>query len=679
MGRGTETKTKKGSDATKGRGGKGAGEKDPKGERPPRHHKHHRHHDHDDGCGCGCDIDIQITDPGEVNIYNCSSPPSGGKTQGDGGGGSDGGRCPWPEGTCIPVAAGAKHKLSREQKLNRLAEGTPVPSALAASVIQMMRRYTSGESPGNDLEASVFPIFGKIGGDLVNCTLSGFDSLPKPLTSKLYDQSLLADPSQPLDEDVLTKALADEVVQRMGLLVFNDPQGMGQERPGKMRVEPPQGEITPSQVRICKVNGLRTANWVPDLSPGDWTPDEIQHQCSTQIVNGQPILDCEVQTSNCPGNTLNGGVCGRVLNVAYGDGILLEGVNFFSVDAKVRFTDPQTANPVRDVDTQVWGDVDTPVTDSNGQLINDCRVDDRLTFNIPDDLAPGIYWIQVVVPNTTGIPEYGPELTSTTEFLNVLPSPNDRFEIVTEWINAREETSPAWWGSDEVGLHTMAAAWNTSQQDGSMQLIDLPDFIDPNYRPLMQDRRFKDLEDMDFDSGTNKDITRPVFQPDEPWLGMVLVVLGDEIDSSSAYHHQVTQSWDYFVQLVKEELPYISAAVGYAGKDLLDDFSWTKVIVEGAALLLLAGIDGLIALWAPADPIIRDTIALSVNDFANLTSANAPAPAPTTYDQPSGIKVDINKTIPPVKGPLEYHETRQYRCADQDSAYEITYRFARTA
>src|SRR5215472_14369553 len=90
------------------------------------------HHGAGDDCGC-CDVDIHITDPGEVNIYNCSAPGTGGsQCDGDGDGGGDGGgRCPWPEGTCIPVAAGAKHKLSREQKLSRLAEGTPVPSAIA--------------------------------------------------------------------------------------------------------------------------------------------------------------------------------------------------------------------------------------------------------------------------------------------------------------------------------------------------------------------------------------------------------------------------------------------------------------------------------------------------------------------------------------------------------------------
>jgi hypothetical protein len=52
---------------------------------------------------------------------------------------------------------------------------------------------------------------------------------------------------------------------------------------------------------------------------------------------------------------------------------------------------------------------------------------------------------------------------------------------------------------------------------------------------------------------------------------------------------------------------------------------------------------------------------------------------PTTYNASEGMVVNVNKTIPPVKLPTEYHETREYVCADQDSRYEIRYRFARTA
>jgi hypothetical protein len=209
--------------------------------------------------------------------------------------------------------------------------------------------------------------------------------------------------------------------------------------------------------------------------------------------------------------------------------------------------------------------------------------------------------------------------------------------------------------------------------------VDLPDLNDPNKRANTQEQPFKNIQNVDFDSGTSRDITRKVFAPDKPILAVLLVVLGDEIDSQGAYDDQVTSSWEYFKDLVKDELPYIEAAVGAGGADLLKNFSWTKVILEVAALVVLGGIDALIAWWAPADPIIRDSIALSVTDLATLTSTNAPAPDPRTFSSTSGIVVNVNKTIPPVKLPLEYHETREYVCDSQDSRYEITYRFARVA
>ncbi|MCW2783250.1 MAG: hypothetical protein JWR35_3699, partial [Marmoricola sp.] len=61
------------------------------------------------------------------------------------------------------------------------------------------------------------------------------------------------------------------------------------------------------------------------------------------------------------------------------------------------------------------------------------------------------------------------------------------------------------------------------------------------------------------------------------------------------------------------------------------------------------------------------------------TSADFPAPDPSSYTADHGIVVNINKTVPPVKIPLEYHETREYVCSDQDSRYEVTYRFNRIA
>jgi hypothetical protein len=613
-----------------------------------------------------CDIDIHIDARGDVNIFNCSTP--GGRGQST--------ECPpfTPSGTCIPVAAGAKHKLSRDQKLARLAQGVPVPSSLAAAAMQIIRRFLLGKSPANPLEVAVFASLAKTSRDLLSCTLSAFDAAPSRQRNQLFTSSLLGDPDQPLDESTFITALRQELIQRISLLAFGNKTALDQEVPGRIRVYEPSGEDFFSQVRICSIDDLRTANFIPALDPGAYLPAEIQHDCAPTIVDGQPQIVCEVKTTNCPGNTISQ-VCGRVLDIPGGESVVLKGVNYFSVDAKVRFTDVQSGLPVRDVDGFVVGDTVTPVTEVvNGQtqLINDCRVQDQLTFKVPDDLAPKVYQIQVVVPNITGIAILGPELVSNSEFINVVPPATARFEIATDTIICREETSPSWLGSDEVGLHTIAAAF-----DANFQLVDLPDLSDASKRVTAQDERFKDIQDVDFDTGTNHTITRHVFTHDKQILGVLLVVLGDEIDSQDAYDNQVNSTWDNFVNIVKDELPYIEAAVGGAGGDLLRNFSWTKLIIEGIVLAVVAAIDLLVAWWAPADPLIRDAIALSVNDLATLTSSNEPAPDPSTHTSENGIVVNVNKTIPPVKIPLQYKETREY--VGDDSRYEIIYRYNRVA
>ena len=302
-----------------------------------------------------------------------------------------------------------------------------------------------------------------------------------------------------------------------------------------MRVyEPRGGEDFFFQVRICRVNDLRTAHFLPQPNIGDYLPTEIQQDCEARIVDGQAQVVCQIRTADCQGNPLHN-VCARVPDVALGDGVVLQGVNYFSIDTKVRFIDKQTSATVRDVETHVWGDAETPVTEEvNGStvLINDCRVHDRLTFRVPDDLAPAVYAIQVVVPNITGITFFGAELISNTEYINVIPPSTARFQIVTEAIIARKETSPDWLpGSDEVGLHSMA----------------IP--IDLNFQPsgALQEQKFTDIQGVDFDSGTRRDITRKVFEHDAPILGLVLVILGDEIDSRRLYHREIRTQTDFFL------------------------------------------------------------------------------------------------------------------------------------
>jgi len=499
--------------------------------------------------------------------------------------------------------------------------------------------------------------------------MDALDAIPVPQRNKLVTPlNLSAD--TPLDEATLSSAFAKELMQRIGLQVFGDPNGANDERPGRMRVYVPSGEDFFSQVRICTINDLRTANFIPPINPSDYQPAEIQQDCAPQIVNGQAQVVCQVRTANCPGNSL-GPVCARVLDIAQGDGVVLQGVNYFSVDAKVRFFDKATGTAVRDVDAHVWGDLDTPVTEViNGQdvLINDCRVHDKLTFQVPIDLAPAVYQINVVVPNITGNPVFGSEFISNSEFINVIPPATARFQVVTETIRARQETSFAFLGSDEVGLHTLAAA------------MDL-NFVLVNPQDPVQEQKFEDIQDVDFDSGTSRDITRKVFGNDQPILAMVLAVFGDEIDSQRFYDKEVTSQTTFFIEIVAAEAVAIAGAAKALGAlgVTLAALSTAEIVAIIIAAAVLLAIDIIIALWAPADPIIRDAIGLSVTDLANLTSANSPAPDPRTFSTEDGIVVNVNKGIPPVKLPLEYHETREYVSDDQDSRYEITYRYNRVA
>jgi hypothetical protein len=106
----------------------------------------------------------------------------------------------------------------------------------------------------------------------LTCTLAAIDAATPGLGSRLFAQSLLGDPTQPLDEAALTTALGQEIVRRIGVQVFGDPNGLDQERPGRLRVFPPQaGEvILPNQVLICRINDLRTGGFIPP--PSDYLP-----------------------------------------------------------------------------------------------------------------------------------------------------------------------------------------------------------------------------------------------------------------------------------------------------------------------------------------------------------------------------------------------------------------------
>ena len=267
------------------------------------------------------------------------------------------------------------------------------------------------------------------------------------------------------------------------------------------------------------------------------------------------------------------------------------------------------------------------------------------------------------MPNTTGIPQLGPVILSNVEFINVLPPPTARFQIVAEKIIAREETSPATFGSDEVGLQTLAFPLFSTGEFGT----------DENARTEMK------FQGGDFDSGDSRTINRILFQHRQPILGMGMVVFGDEIDSQHAYDNQLKDRLKIFTDLLKEQFGDVKKAIAeLGGISALLKLGPTGLIIAGAIAIIVLSYDIITALWAPADPIIRDSFALSASDLETLTNANSPALEARTFESEEGIVVNVN-SISPVKLPLEYHETREYVSDEEDSRYEITYRFNRIA
>jgi hypothetical protein len=612
-------------------------------------------------CRDGCAFTFNLRTTGDIHIHNYCAPPDKPSTDGQG----DGDDCLVcaTQGSCLPPVAGAKHKLSRAQKLAIRAARSKVPSLLAASTMHAIRRHIAGYTPANALEQRLFGKLDALPPALLRCIVEGLDQIPPGQRGPLLTDDAYADPAEPLDPGQLVIGLVEEIEQRAAESLFGDPAAV--ERPGKDRLYVPVGEDFFNQVRICRIEQLRTASYIPLLQPQEYTPQEVQQSC--QLVIGEPQPICEVQTTNCPGNMV-AGVCGVVLDVAQGESLELEGVNYFDVNAKVRLIDKDTNTISRDVEAFIYGDADTPrdeVVNGASALINDCRVHDKATFTVPSDIPPGIYQVQVVVPNSVNNPGFGAEIASNVEYINVLPPPTARYQIVVERIIARRETAPASWGSDEVGLRTIACGMSLSGN-----ALD------------MKETSFKDrLDGVEFDSGTARNVERVVFASDQPILAVVVAVLGHEIDSEGAYNDQINEWSDIFVDLIKDQWEFLLSLISAGGGlgAVIKAVGWKGAIAAAAVAVVVIAIDFVYSLWAPADLIIEDNIVLSIIDLDRLTSVAAPVPPASSFTSNGGIKVNVNKTIPPEKVAFQYRETREYVSDEEESRYELTYRYNRLA
>lgn len=289
------------------------------------------------------------------------------------------------------------------------------------------------------------------------CTLQRFDVVPLEDRLRLFGPEFADLIDEPVSVDSLAPVVADELIQRASLAAFGDADCLPNERPGRPRQTDViiDGEIPFFDNLIWRINDLRTASFRPQ--PGEppftaaaLTPEEVEQQCS---VDDQGQLNCQIQTTNCPGQSLDG-VCLRVPPVAAGDSVRLEGINFLDVGARVVLRAKPPGMIVREIDAHVCGDITTPVTeivDGRERVIVDSRVKDKLSFIVPTELPDGIYFVNVVVPNTANPDVSSSEFgTRIQPLIRVIPASTATFQIASEELFCREETDG--FGSDEVGI-----------------------------------------------------------------------------------------------------------------------------------------------------------------------------------------------------------------------------------
>jgi hypothetical protein len=496
----------------------------------------------------------------------------------------------------------------------------------------------------------------------LSCIVGQFDGLRQIDRDRLFNPALRGDVDTPISPKQLANAFIAEVQERIRVTPA-DGLDCVVTTPGKIRVYEPVGEDFFSQVRICQVNGFRTSNFIPPLSLSDYLPAEFEQICVPELHGDQVEVVCSVQQGNCPGYSWppdNG--CFKVFDVQTGDSVLVQGVNYFSTSATVELRGRAPLTAQREVPTFVCGDQNTPVSEMvNGQttLINDCRVHDRLRFTVPIDLPPGIYEFNVKVPNITGIPSLGPFLVSNIEYLRVNVPSTARFKIVSEKLHCKDETSPASFGSDEIGITFLTTG-------------------------LFSDGSFAQLEGVtsnhgDMDSDDTVNLTCVLLKPEDqdqpmPLVAITTVVIGYEVDDYDAYVEQIQTFKDAFVDIMSWMWKFIAANAALDVLVALAAASGWPLVIALIGAAIFTGMAAIMALWAPADLIAQDTFVLSMGDLFTLTDGNFPSPEPQSYVTDQGIKVGVETVA---KGASDYLERRKYRCDDEDSEYHITLRYTR--
>ena len=207
-------------------------------------------------------------------------------------------------------------------------------------------------------------------------------------------------------------------------------------------------------------------------------------------------------------------------------------------------------------------------------------------------------------------------------------------------------------------------------------MIAVPMFADGTLGSAQLLNGPKGREFGDVDSGENRTMNDVIFSHQQSIIGVAMAVMGFEIDSRKAYNEQITTFSAAFIHILEVEWDLIKDHLKEGIAALAKLGVVVAAIVVGIALVVVLAVNLIYAAWAPADPIIEDQLGLSAVDLAALTSANFPSPGFSNHRTPQDIEVNVT---PLEKGPQQYREFREYHSEEEDSRYEIYYRYNRTA
>ena len=545
---------------------------------------------------------------------------------------------------------------------------TITPGPFVASFIHTFNRFAAGKNAGNDLEKAMFKKFKPVAPEaavLMKQAAKTFKALPVKQKGKTA-AAMVKEIDKPVSASAVAVAFVEEIKKYINTEILDTKNPDLKEQPGKVRLlqyKPGGDDVYPNQVHIFKINDIRTNDYMPRLASGDFRPGELQRSCIARTIGDTVTWDCSIMQAPCDGYQ-NGDVCLRVLQVTAGSSLTLTGVNFFDTDAKIWMRKKGTTGRYTKINAFVYGDITTPVYKTvNGKrkLIADKRVNDKIYFSIPAALAPDIYEFQVAVPNSSGITGPGIDeeiLFSNPQYIEVIPPINAKFQIASERLSAIDETGSTEFWHDNVGIKINAVPFFRDLTLGNLQQHSF---------------RFDGV-----DTRETRAMESVLFSHTRPIGGVILSVMGYEIDGEDAYKNHIMEWTDIFWDLLKEQWKLINGnKEAMAALNKIAGAGFYGYVAIGCAALLTAAIDFVVSLWLSPDLIIQDVLSYSVNDLGRMTNINIPMeqadPGTNLYTTPGGIDVRLmlNQKIT-----NQYTEERGY-LSDDDSFYNIRYRFNR--